>query len=197
MYGYKIEINDDHFIVDEKINNFLKENLNESRYNHSFSVAILSYEIAKKNNLNEPLKYFLAGLLHDVGKYKNIDDSKKIMQLYFKNYLDLPCYTYHSFVGAKMIEEELKIKDKEFLEAIMFHTTGNENLTDLALVLFAADKIEPTRKYNSYDLILKMFNDYKTGFKDVIFEVDKFLASQNNEDNYLSEKMRKFYLNKE
>lgn len=194
LYGYEITVNDDHFIIDEKIVNFVKNNLTENRYNHSYSVAILCYEIAIKNNLKDPLKYFLLGFLHDVGKYTNDEKSIKIMKKYFKEYLNLPSYTYHSFVGSKMIEDELKINDEEFLEAIMFHTTGNSNLSDLAIVLFAADKIEPTRKYNSYDLILKMFKNYKVGFKDVLIEVNKFLKSQNCEDNELSKSMYKFYI---
>ena len=197
FFGYKIEINEDHFIIDDRLISYLKKNLKESRFNHSYSVAILSYEIAIKNHLDNPLKYFLAGLLHDVGKYVSEEKSKEIMENEFKEYLDLPSYAYHSFIGAKMIKEELKINDSDLLDSIMFHTTGKANLSTLGIILFAADKIEPTRKYDSYDLILDMFKDYRSGFKRVLIEVDKFLKSKHDEDNRLSIEMYNFYLKKE
>lgn len=174
IFGYNIEVKDDHFIVDEKIEEYLKKNLIKERYNHSYNVAILSYEIAKKNNLENPLIYFLCGLLHDVGKYVNNDDSDKIMKENFKEYLDLPSYTYHSFVGAIKIKEELNIKDEVFLDAIKFHTTGKPNFSTLGKIIYMSDKIEPSRKYNSYDLILNAFKDYNEGFINTIKSVNVF-----------------------
>ncbi len=194
LFGFEIDIKEDHFVIDNRIIDYLKKNLKESRFNHSYSVGILSYEIALKNKLEKPLIYFLAGLLHDVGKYVDINDSKKIMEENFREYLDLPSYAYHSFIGAKMIKEELKIENNEFLDAIMFHTTGKGNLSALGMVLFAADKIEPTRKYDSYDLILEMFKDFRSGFNKVLIEVNKFLKSKNDEDNRLSIEMYTYYL---
>ncbi len=197
FFGYKIEVIEDHFIVDDRLIAYLKKNLKESRFNHSYSVAILSYEIALKNHLENPLIYFLAGLLHDIGKYVDDNKSKEIMEEYFKEYLDLPSYSYHSFIGAKMIKDELNINDSDLLDSIMFHTTGKAKLSPLGMVLFAADKIEPTRKYDSYELILDMFKDYRSGFNRVLVEVDKFLKSKHDEDNRLSIEMYNFYLKRE
>lgn len=191
IFGYKIEIKEDHFFIDEKIEDYLKKNLTKERYNHSYNVAILAYEIAKKNNLENPLIYFFCGLLHDVGKYVNNDEVNKIMKENFKEFIDLPSYTYHSFVGALKIKEELNINDNTFLDAIEFHTTGKPNFSTLGKIIYMADKIEPSRKYDSYDLILSAFKDYNDGFINTIKSVDTFYQGK---ACYLFNEMYRFYI---
>lgn len=46
----------------------LAKMLDEHRLNHSIEVANLALDIAKANHLNNPEKYYIAALLHDLGK---------------------------------------------------------------------------------------------------------------------------------
>lgn len=180
--------------IDPFLNAYLYKNLKESRYLHSLSVAKLMYEIALRNKLENPLKYYVCGLLHDVGKYVSKEKTLEIMENNYKYYLNLPFYAYHSFVGAYLVENELKIDDKEFLEAIKIHTTGDEKMSTLAEVLFAADKIDPLRSYDSSEMINLMKEDNVKGFIKVVYETKIFLKDKHNDSNYLSERMYQYYL---
>lgn len=192
---YRLTIREDNqFIIDDRIFNYVYKNLNIKRFMHSLSVANLMYDIAVSNGLDNPTKFFFVGFLHDVGKYLDKKRSTDLMKLYFKEYLDLPKYAYHAFVGSYMITNDLSITDKEINDAIIYHTTGNSNLSVLGIVLFAADKIEPLRPYNSKKLIKLMMNDCVNNFKYVVKEAKDFLDKKGDEGNYLSNNLYKFYL---
>ena len=51
----------------EETNKWLKENLNEKRYQHSLGTAECAKELAKQFGQNEE-KAYIAGLLHDCAK---------------------------------------------------------------------------------------------------------------------------------
>lgn len=192
---YRLTIREDNqFIIDDRIFNYVYKNLTIKRFMHSLSVANLMYDIAVSNGLDNPAKFFFVGFLHDVGKYLDKKRSTDLMKLYFKEYLDLPKYAYHAFVGSYMITNDLSITDKEINDAIIYHTTGNSNLSVLGIVLFAADKIEPLRPYNSKKLIKLMMNDCVNNFKYVVKEAKDFLDKKGDEGNYLSNNLYKFYL---
>ena len=192
---YRLTIREDNqFIIDDRIFNYVYKNLTIKRFMHSLSVANLMYDIAVSNGLDNPAKFFFVGFLHDVGKYLDKKRSTDLMKLYFKEYLDLPKYAYHAFVGSYMITNDLSITDKEINDAIIYHTTGNSNLSVLEIVLFAADKIEPLRPYNSKKLIKLMRNDCVNNFKYVVKEAKDFLDKKGDEGNYLSNNLYKFYL---
>ena len=173
--------------VDESVMKYIEDNnlyymkqissyISGNRLIHSRSVANLSYQIAKANCLDDPEKYYIAGILHDIGKsYK---DTKQFMKEYFPQYLDLDAPIYHQFVGAYIAEKDFGIKDEEILSAIRFHTTGSENMSMLAKVIYAADKIEPTRDFDSSELIDAMIEDSEQGFITVLKANIEFLESK-------------------
>ncbi len=148
--------------------NKIKYMMSSGRYIHSKSVAKLSYEIAKANHVDEPKKALIAGLIHDCAKELNKEAELKIMKEHFSEYLYLPQIIYHQFVGAYIAEKEFGITDKVILDAIKYHTTANSNMSDIGLILYCTDKIEPTRGFYSEDLIKSMKSSIKQGFKDVM-----------------------------
>ena len=148
--------------------NKIKSYLSDSRFKHSVSVAKLAYEIAVENNLANPDKYIIAGLLHDIGKYVSEDATRRIMEEHFPEYLYLEPMIYHQFVGRYLVERDFDIHDPEILDAIEFHTTGNGAMSDLGRVLYCSDKIEPTRVFNSIGLIKGMKVNYVEGMSEVL-----------------------------
>ena len=157
--------------------------LTPHRLNHSKSVAKLAYEIAKANNLDNPLDAYMAGLFHDIGKDLAIEKQKEIMKEHYPDYIDMPDFFYHQFVGAYLAEKLFKVKDREILSAIEFHTTGNENMGKIAKIIYASDKIEPTRGFDSSDLIEAMMKDVDKGFQTVLQANKDFLISQGKKVN--------------
>ena len=135
---------------------------------HTLSVAKLSYEIAKANNIADSKKVIIAALLHDIGKEVPMEEQKKIMVDNFSEYLDLHPVIYHQFVSAYLAEKDFGITDKVILDAIKYHTTSNSNMSDVAIIVYCADKIEPTRGFDSKDLINSMKSSVNTGLVDVL-----------------------------
>lgn len=156
----------------------IKGYLDHKRYLHSVSVANLAYQIAVKHNKKQSYKYYMAGLLHDIGK--NYASEIEIMDKYFKNYLDVGNFAYHQFVGSYLIKKDFSINDKNIIKAVEFHATGNSNMSDLAKVVYASDKIDPLRDYDSSELIKAMFDyNINKGFKIVLKANKDFLTSKN------------------
>ena len=55
----------------------------------------------------------------------------------------------HGRIGAKWLETEDGVADREILEAVRWHTTGREDIGAVAKVVFLADKLDP-RKVERY-----------------------------------------------
>ena len=166
--------------------------LGEKRFKHSVSVASLAYEIAKKHNLDNPEQAYIAGLLHDVGKEI---DQKPIMEEYYQEFLDLPRFSYHQFAGEYIAKKEFGIVDKGILEAIKYHATGNKEMGTLAKIIYAADKIEPTRGFDSSDLINAMMEDIDKGFVTVLKANKEFLETHRGDiNNRLTSSCFDYYL---
>lgn len=148
--------------------------LQEKRYQHSVEVAKLAYKIARHHHIKDADHYYIAGLLHDIGKETS---SGKMMVEHFPDFADLPPFSYHQFIGSYLAKEEFGITNKSILKAIEFHATGCEKMNSLGKVIYAADKSEPTRGYDSQYLIEAMMKDIDEGFKFVLQENKKFLSS--------------------
>ena len=172
----------------------IKSYMNEKRYLHSVSVANLAYEIAVENGFKDAWRYFLAGILHDIGKDMPIIKQKEIVGTYFEDYLYFPTQIIHQFVGRYLAEKDFDIQDREILEAIEYHTTGHPDMGTLAKVIYASDKIEPTRGFDSSEYIKAMKVNAEEGFL-VVLAANKqyFIDKQITYDNELTKAtMEKF-----
>lgn len=177
----------------------LAKMLDEHRLNHSIEVANLALDIAKANRLKNPEKYFIAGLLHDLGKAISgvSDDLLSIMKEYYSEYLSLPAFSYHQFYGEYLAKKYFNIHDKSILNAIKYHCTGNKDMDSLAMVVYASDKIEPTRGFDSTFLISSCLKNYKKGFIDTLIDNKKYLLAHNKDIlNPLTDACFKMYLPK-
>ena len=161
----------------------LNKLLTPHRLAHSKSVAKLSYEIAKANNLPNSLEVFMAGLLHDIGKDIPEEEQFKIVKEHYSEYANIPKFAYHQFAGAFLAHEKFKIDNEEVLSAIEFHSTGNKNMGTIAKIIYAADKIDPTRGFDSSDLISAMMKNVDQGFKTVLQANKDFLLSKGKKIN--------------
>lgn len=141
----------------EEINTYLRENLKESRYNHTLGVVKTAKELAKINNISEE-RAEIAALSHDVAKnlsneemLKIIDDNNIILSEVEKKNPNL----WHSIIAPIVARERLKIEDEEILDAIRYHTTGKENMSVLTKIIYIADMIEPGRSFDTLEEIRK------------------------------------------
>lgn len=171
--------------------------LDEKRYRHSCSVALLAKTIAEKNGIN-PYLAFLAGILHDIGKNsERIEEGMKIMEQQWSEMLFLPSWAYHQFISATYARTIFKVKDKDVLDAIAYHCTGKPKMSPLAMIIYASDKIDPLRDYDSSWMIKACLEDYYKGFLIVLKENKAFLESKGNfEHNPFTLGCFQYYLEK-
>ena len=166
--------------------------LKDKRFKHSVSVADLAYQIMYKHDPDNAEEAYTAGLLHDIGKEI---DQLPIMKKHYPEYLDLPKFAYHQFAGEYIAKTIFKIDNEDILEAIRNHATGNENMGKIAKVIYASDKIEPTRGFDSSEYIKAMMNDIDEGFLMVLKANKEFLENNRKDiNNRLTSKCFKYYL---
>jgi len=175
--------------LNQKVASFL----DDKRYYHSCEVAKLAYRVAVKNKLDNPSQYYVAGLLHDIGK--NNVNKEEIMKEHFPDYAHLPHFSYHQFVGRYIAEKEFGIKDESILRSIEFHATGIDHMDLLGKVVYASDKVEPTRDFETDQYIQALFKNAEKGFLVVLEQNrDYFIKKNIPYDNELTSKCFDFYL---
>ncbi len=134
----------------EKLQKELKKELEDSRYIHTLGVAYTAACLAMRYGENME-HAFLAGLLHDCAKSKNIDH-KKMMSLCEKHAIPVTDFEkenpvlLHAKVGSFLAKDEYGVTDEGILSAIRWHTTGHAGMTLLEKIIYIADYIEPNRK---------------------------------------------------
>ena len=192
-------------MIPEEVLNYIEDNklyfvsrvrsyIKETRFNHSLSVAHLAYRLAKKLQLDYQ-KAYIAGVLHDIAKGIDKDESLMLMKQLYPEYLDIGAYAYHQFLGEMLAKRDFEVVDEEILNAIKYHTTGRANMCWLEKLIYAADKIEPTRPFDSSDLISAMEKDLNSGFLTVLKANYEYLKERHKDiDNRLSDECFKYYL---
>lgn len=172
-----------------------KKLASEHRFQHSLSVAHLCYRIAVSNGLEKPERAYIAGIFHDLGKHCPQEEERSIMEGRFPEYLSFPPWSYHQFTGKYLAERELGIEDEGILDAIEFHSTGKKGMSPLGKIVYASDKIDPLRGYDSGAMIQECLEDYRKGFLTVLKENRAYLTKKGYKvDNPLTEECFRYYL---
>lgn len=126
----------------EKIEDDVKKNLSEFRYNHSLMVANEAKKLAKHYNYDEE-KAYLTGMIHDIAKEFTDKENQEIIEKYHlsQSLMDEELKEIiHADIGAIVSKERYNV-DEEISKAIKFHTIGNINMSLLDKIIFVADKI--------------------------------------------------------
>ncbi len=135
--------------------NYLQKNLDKKRFYHSINVAKESYKLAEKYGYNKD-KAYLSGLLHDVCKNESEEKMLKMFKEFGIILDDIQKSQYklwHAVLGARFIQQEFSIEDKEIIDAIRYHTTGRANMTKLDKILYLADFISADRDFDGVDYL--------------------------------------------
>lgn len=130
--------------------------LSVKRFSHTLAVADTARRLALIHGL-DAVKAETAGLLHDCAKCLPLKDMQRIAR---ENRLTedetiLACGALlHSVVGAHLARTKYGCTDEEVLGAILSHTTGRPGMSPMAMAVWLADTIEPTRAF--YPLLDKV-----------------------------------------
>lgn len=139
----------------------VKKHLTEKRFYHSQCVADSCAVLAEKYGV-DPQRARLAGILHDVMKdtppaeqLKRIEKSGIMLSKAERRNEKL----WHAVAGAAFVRDELKLNDREIIDAIACHTGGKSGMTVFEKVLFVADYISADRDYPGVDKLREAAKD--------------------------------------
>lgn len=189
--------------VNEKVLKYIVDNhlykydeiyklIDPKRYRHSASVAFLAKGIAKINKIDEKSAFF-AGILHDVGK--EVLSNYRYIEEEWSEYKNYPLKVLHQFVGASIAKHQFNVTDDDILNSIAYHCTGRAKMSLLERLIYASDKIDPLREYDSSEFIKICSRNIEEGFKIVLAENKIYLEKKKiNMFNPLTKECYEFYL---
>ncbi len=130
----------------------LEKRLSKTRFEHSLQVAHVAEQLAIAYGEDER-KARLAGLLHDWDKhYDDVGIRQRVLDLE----LEVDTFTFeqmplllHGFTAAKALSREYPELPQDILRAIELHTVSAVGMSNLDMIVYVADAIEPTRRYSS------------------------------------------------
>ena len=150
----------------------LDARLKPKRVKHVMGVADLSKHLAKVYGADKKHAY-LAGLLHDWDK--NYDDAgirARARQLH----LDIDPVIYdampqvmHGPTAAAALAREWPQIPPDVIQAIRRHTAGAVDMTDLDMIVYTADALEPSRDFPGVDDLRKLIG--KVSLEELFFAV--------------------------
>ena len=129
------------------IQNELKKELDEPRYQHTLGVMYTASAMAMCHGA-DLTQALTAGLLHDCAKCVPADEKIKLCE---KNHIEISDAEYknpgllHAKLGAFFARKKYEIENEEILRSIESHTTGRPNMSLLDKIIYIADYIEPGR----------------------------------------------------
>lgn len=133
------------------------------RLAHVHSMCALALQIARWHHVDEA-QVKICALMHDIYKQADKQSCQQLMAAYFPQYVAQDPALYHQYLGAWFMRHRLGINDRKMYEAIMYHTTG-EKTSQLAMIIFIADKLDPSRGYDVSHQLAVVKNNLKAGFE--------------------------------
>ncbi len=150
----------------------LRSLLSEGSFAHCRRTAASAKELALRHGQDMDL-CSLAGLVHDVARDKNdaeLLEAARSLDLAVGAVEQKRPYLLHAAVGAGILTEKLGIEDDRVARAVERHTFGASRMSDMEMIVFLADMIEPFRRFSGIDELRALAARdlraaYVTGFK--------------------------------
>jgi predicted HD superfamily hydrolase involved in NAD metabolism len=152
----------------------VKKRVDDERFEHILSVSATCELLAKVYGVDEK-RARLAGALHDWDKcLSNKKVVKKARKLKLDKKIDPVVIEYmpkllHGPTAAFSLKKEIPELPDDILHAIEVHTIACQNMSNLDMVLYVADAIEPTRSYPELDELTSLIG--KVSLEELFYAV--------------------------
>lgn len=181
----------------KKIRKSLKKQMDSERYEHTLGVTYTAVALAMCYDIDLK-KAEIAGLLHDCAKC--IENEKKLA-LCEKYHIQMNeverrnPYLLHAKLGSFLAMKRYGINDRDIINAILNHTTGRPNMSQLEKIIFVADYIEPhrTQAPNLTALRKQAFQNIDLAMKGVLRDTLSYLESAETDIDPMTRKTFEFY----
>ena len=141
----------------EELDEYLKSSVSEKRYIHSIGVAGTTAEVLSHFDCADYCRTWncfsaasFCGLAHDIAREmpdaQILEFCKENRLFLSKEDIEAPVLA-HGTVSAEIAMHLVGSYPMSWYKALCVHTSGNAGMDDLALALFIADYIEPSRTF--------------------------------------------------
>lgn len=138
----------------------IRQYMSEYRFNHTLSVVNECKRLAKLFDTNSD-DLVIAAYLHDVTKEMPTDEQIKLCEnsgVILDNCTLRSPKTLHSYSAPALIARDFPEYAKpEIITPIRYHTTGRADMTLNEKLLYLADYIEPTRRFDDCKALREYF----------------------------------------
>ena len=142
----------------DELKSILKASLSLKRYKHSLAVYDTALKLAEAHHLDAE-KVGVSALLHDCGREISARDSlAKAAELGIEVdevEANQPILL-HAKLGVYFAQHKYGIQEQDILDGILYHTTGTADMSKLAMAVYLADLLEPTRDFPGIDDLRKL-----------------------------------------
>jgi predicted HD superfamily hydrolase involved in NAD metabolism len=122
----------------------------KKRFPHVLGTYKKAIELANQYNINEK-KVSIAAILHDYAKNEPLDKMEMLLETIDPDLIQYNSVVYHGVVGSYLLQNKLKITDKDILLAVKNHVTGHPDMNDIAKIVYIADYTEDNRTHDGVD----------------------------------------------
>ncbi|MDR2957565.1 MAG: nicotinate-nucleotide adenylyltransferase, partial [Coriobacteriales bacterium] len=126
------------------LHDIVHQRLSTERYTHTVNVVQTASNLASQYGVDIP-QARLAALLHDWDKDQPLTELVTAANRFGIEVSVRPEKLLHAQTGAAVLGDLYPELPAEVIQAISRHTTGAINMTDLDMVIYVADMIEPGR----------------------------------------------------
>ena len=178
----------------------LKEMLKEHpRFQHSLGVANMAIKLNMLHDLKvSNVKIVTAALLHDITKEMDIEEQIELLKKHkpelVNDELLLSLPVMHAFSGSVVAKLKYEVEDEDIINAICYHTTGRNNMSDLEKLIFLSDYTETSRCGQQFEIIREL--SYESIDKAIIkmYEFNfEYIKRKKKHIHSLSENAYKYY----
>lgn len=136
---------------------YVKRNLTDDRFQHSLRVVEQALELAVRYGVDRE-KAGLAAVFHDYAKDLPLEDLQKVIMESSlpKELLQYHHELWHGPVGSVLMRREFGVQNIDIQDAVRYHTTGRAGMSQLELVIYVADYIEPARNFPGVEEVRKI-----------------------------------------
>lgn len=143
----------------EQIKKEVEKVLSPKRFNHSMGVAKRAEELAKIYGEDEQ-KAKIIGIAHDIAKEMPKEEAIKYVKengIIFDEIEKQELGLWHSKIGASLATKKFGFT-LDMAQAIVYHTTGNVNMSTMDKIIYLADKTEENRDYIDLEIAREISN---------------------------------------
>lgn len=138
-----------------------KQFISEKRWVHVSGVVSVAVDLALTHGI-DPNRAKQAALLHDVTKAWPTEKQLAWIRFCYPDYADQPTAILHQKTAVAFASRILGVRDPQVLHAIGHHVEGAIGYP-LTQIIYIADKCEPSRKFDSTELLALSKQDLERG----------------------------------